>query len=249
MKGQPIQLKPLLLIGSMIVLALCINFHFLGKVEAKRIQETNEQESRVYAVEAKRLQYVKEQEKQARIAEEKKAAQDAAVKHAEYVARYVSGGFAPKTGNRNVAVAAATEDGKLDRAVTTTLTRRFQKTSASVLSPFFNPEFVSDGLFQEAFNGSSTLFRKLDLANSLDGLVLAQQDVQYAQNAALENVISATMQLKVTLIPISSPGNGQTWIFTASGPGFTKEVARKAAEERLIKQITNDTNMSLDALP
>jgi hypothetical protein len=215
----------------MSILALCINSHFLGKVGAKRIQE------------------VKQQEIQVQVAEEKKTAQNAAAEHAQFVARYVSGNFAAKTGNRNVAVAVATEDVKLDRAITTALVRRFQKESAHVLSPFFKPEFVSDGLFQEAFNGSGEPFGKLDLARSLDGVVLAQLDVQYAQNATLENVISATMQLKVTVVPVSNPAGGQTWTFTAYGPGFSKEVARKAAEDLLIKQITNDTNMSLDAIP
>lgn len=75
--------------------------------------------------------------------------------------------------------------------------------------------------------------------------MLAQQNVQYAQNTALDNVITATMQLKVAVMPVSGQSDAKTWTFTAYGPGFTKEVARQAAEERLIKQITTDTNMTL----
>jgi hypothetical protein len=78
--------------------------------------------------------------------------------------------------------------------------------------------------------------------------VLAHLDVQYTKNAALENVITATMQLSVAVMPVSGQGTGNTWTFTAAGPGFTKEVARQAAEERLIKQIATDIKMSLASI-
>ncbi len=130
----------------------------------------------------------------------------------------------------------------------TALVSRFKNEPVEIVSSLFKPAFVADGLFQEAFNGSGDPFDKLDLKNSLVGAVLARQEVDYTQNAALENVISVTMQLKVAVVPVSGQGIGKTWTFTASGPGFTKEVARQAAEDRLIKQITADTNMSLGAV-
>lgn len=178
----------------------------------------------------------------------RKAVQDAAAAHAQYLARYVNGGFSRMPGSEAVAVAVASESGTLNRAVTTALISRLQREVVRILSPFFKPEFVSEGLFSDAFSGSSSIFNKLELANTLDGVVLAQQDVQYSSNPSLENVITATMQLKVAVIPVSSPNDGKTWTFTAYGPGFTKEVARKAAEERIIKQIAADTNMSLAAI-
>ena len=181
-------------------------------------------------------------------AERLKAAQDAAAQHANYLARYLNPGFTRTSTGKTVAVVAAAENGALDHAVTAALMSRFQKEPAELVSSFFKPAFVSDGLFQEIVNGSGAPFERLDLAHSLDGAVLAREDVQYAQTATLENVTTATMQLKVTVVPVSSPGDGQTWTFTAYGPGFTKEVARQAAEERLIKQIATDTNMTLNAI-
>jgi hypothetical protein len=178
----------------------------------------------------------------------RKAAQDAAAEHAQYLARYVNPGFSRKAPGQAVAVAVASENGILNRAVTAALESRFQRESVRILSPFFKPAFVSDGLFSDAFIGSSEVFNKLALANSLDGVVLAQQNVRYAQNSALENVTTAAMQLKVAVMRASDQGGGTTWTFTAYGPGFTKEVARQVAEERLIKQITADTNMSLAAI-
>jgi len=174
------------------------------------------------------------------------AAQNVAAEHAQYVARYLSGGFNKKAGSKSVVIVVATEDGKLNPAVTTVLARRFQDASVQISPSFFTAKFLSDGLFNDALAGSSELFRKLDLANSVDVLVLAQEDVVYSQNAALDNVTTATMQLKITVVPVSDKATGEAWTFTAYGAGFAKEVARKAAEERLIKQIATDTKMSLN---
>ena len=174
-----------------------------------------------------------------------KAAQDAAAAHAQYLARYLNTGFSRTLGSKTIAVAVASENGTLNSTITAALESRFQRESVRILSPFFKPEFVSDGLFNDAFTGSGHIFNKLELAKSLDGVVLAQQNVRYTQNTALENVITATMQLKVAVLPVSGQGDGKIWTFTAYGPGFTKEVARQTAEERLIKQIAADTNMSL----
>jgi hypothetical protein len=193
------------------------------------------------------LQSAKEQQRAVAIAQQQRAI-DATATHTQYLARYVNSGFTRRPGSETIAVAVASENGTLNLSVTTALESRFQRESVLILSPFFKPEFVSDGLFNDAFNGSGEVFNQLELANSLNGVVLAQQDVKYVQNSALENVISATMKLKVAVVPVSGQSDGKTWTFTAYGPGFTKEVARQAAEERLIKQITTDTNISLDAI-
>ena len=191
--------------------------------------------------------------------EQAKAAQDAAIaranaiqeeaeRHDQFLAQYLNVSLPQKTGNKTVAIAVASENGTLNRAVADAIADRFKKEPVQIISSLFKPTFVADGMFQEILNGSGGPFARLGLANSLDGVVLARQDVHYAQNPSLQNVISATMQLKVAVVPVSGQSDGKAWTFTAYGPGFTKEVARQAAEERLIKQITTDTNMSLDAI-
>jgi hypothetical protein len=47
-------------------------------------------------------------------------------------------------------------------------------------------------------------------------------------------------------MPVSGQSESKTWTFTSNGPGFTKDIARGAAEERLIKQIAANTKMSLN---
>jgi hypothetical protein len=140
---------------------------------------------------------------------------------------------------------AASENDTLNGAVTAALVDRFRNESVELASSFFKPAFVSDGLFEQALSGSGDPFAKLEVTNSLDAVVLARQTVEYTPNAAPENLISARMQLKVVVLPVSAQADSKGWTFTAYGPGFSKDVARQAAEERLIQQITTDTNMSL----
>jgi len=191
---------------------------------------------------------VSPEERQAALLAEQaaQAAKAEAAEHAKYLARYLNGNFDRQAGNRAVAIVVANGNGKLNSAIATALARRFQGASIQISSSFFTPEFVSDGLFNNALAGSRELFRKLELVNSVDALVLAKEDVQYSQNAALENVTTATIQLDVTVVPVVGQGDSVTWTFTANGPGFSKEVACRAAEERLIKQIAADTKMSLN---
>ncbi len=173
------------------------------------------------------------------------AQQAAAAEHTKFLARYVNGGFTRPTSGRSIALVVAGEDGKPNAALTAALARKFQSPAVHVSTSFFTPEFVADGLFKDALAESRDVFNKLDLAKSVDALVLAREDVQYAQNPALDNVTTATIQLDVIVVPVSGQGERSSWTFTANGPGFSNPVAKKATEERLLKQIANDTKMSL----
>jgi hypothetical protein len=175
----------------------------------------------------------------------KKAADDAAAARANYLARYLNPGFARTPGFKTLAVVVASENAKLNHAVGVALANHFKNGNVETVSSFFTPEFVSDGLFAEAVNDPTRLFSKLELARSLDAVVLARQTVSYTKTPALDNVISATMQLEVVLTPVAAQGQSQSWTFTAYGSGFSTTAARAMAEERLIKQISNDTKMSL----
>jgi hypothetical protein len=201
--------------------------------------------------EARQLQeQQRAQEQRAETAEAEQAAelaaQRAAAEHAQYLARYTDTGFIREPDSKTIAVVAASENGALNNAVGAALARRFKNERVRLDLSFFKPAFVSDGLFNDAFAGSNDLFAKLELSKSLDGLFLAREKVQYASNPSLDNVLTATMELDVETLPIGSPGQGQSWTFTAAGAGFSKADARAQAEERIIKQILTDTNMTLN---
>jgi hypothetical protein len=177
---------------------------------------------------------------------QRQAAQEAVEQHARFLARYINPGFSKASGKQTVAVIVVTESGKLDHTVNSALSRHFQGSGAEVVSSFFTPEFVSDGLFNNIFNGSTDPIRKLELSNSLDAILLARQTVQYSTDPSLENVMSAHLQVEISLVPVSGNMQSQAWTFSANGAGFRQSDARSMAEERLIKQISTDTKMTFN---
>ena len=177
-----------------------------------------------------------------------RAEQEAAIKHAQFLARYLNAGLPPKRDMRTVAIVVASENKELNRAVTESLTRHFKAGNVEIYSSFFNPQFVSDSLFDDIFDGSGDYLNQLELSKSLDGLLLARQEVRYTSNPSLENVLTATMKLNVVALPIGGQNDAQKWTFTAAGAGFKQQDARTMAEERIIKQIDTDTNVSLNLI-
>jgi len=170
--------------------------------------------------------------------------QEAAAAHATYLARYLNSGSSRKPGTKMVAIAVVSENGAFNFALNSAVANHLKTASASMLTSFFRPAFVSDGLFANAFAGSNGVFDKLDLSKSLDVLFLGREQVQYSSDPSLENVMTANMQLEITAFSIAD-GQSQSWTFVANGSGFKQTEARQMAEERLIKQIANDTKMSL----
>jgi hypothetical protein len=210
---------------------------------AARIAQQQEQEN------SQAQQRQQEQQRQQGEIQEKaseaKAVSDAAEEHARYVAQYTDTNFVRKPDAKTVAVMVASESGTLNSIVCDALVSRFKDNSFEMVSPFFKPAFLSDGLFNDAFNGSSELFGKLDLAKSIDALLLAREDVQYSSNPALENIVTANLRLDVVVLPVAGGVGSKRWTFNAIGAGVTSNDARQLAEERLIKQISNDNKMSL----
>jgi hypothetical protein len=192
------------------------------------------------AAEAERIKAAQQAAEAAR-----RAAEEAAAEHARYLARYLTAGIARTPGSKALAVVAASENSRVNRAVTAAIANRFKTNSLEVLSSFFTPEFVSDGVLNQVLADPQPLFEKLELAKTLDMVVLARQKVRYTTNPSLENVITANMELEVAVLPIESGVESHAWTFTANGAGFKEEAARAMAEERLLKQIATDTKPSL----
>jgi len=174
-----------------------------------------------------------------------KTPEELAAERAAYLARYLNNDFTRKPGMKIVAVAVATEDGKPNRVVTAALAKHLKADNVELLSSFFKPAFLADNLIADFFTESTGVFDRLSLNNSLDALLLARQTVEYLTNPSLENVITANMRLEVMTSSASPNGERQTWFFSANGAGFTQSDARALAEERLLKQISADTKMSL----
>lgn len=185
-------------------------------------------------------------QKAAQEAEAKRIREEAAAAHKRFLERYLNADSVRTPGNKSVAIVVASEDGKLNQVVSTALAQHFKTDSVEFFSSFFTPEFVSDKLFAKVFSGSTDVLKKLEVANSLDVLLLSRQTVQYSTSPNLMNLVTANMQLEVQVLPIAKNVQGGTWTFTSNGSGFKNVEARSMAEERLIIQISKDTKMSIN---
>ena len=174
----------------------------------------------------------------------------AAAEHAEYVARYLNRGLTRKLGFKMVAIANEFENDEGDRTIADALANHLKGPGIVFYTSFFKSAFYADDIFSDLFTGSREPVEKLDLTNTLDALLLAQEQVQYSTNGPdLDNVITANMKLEVAFLPFDMMRRQHTWTFLANGAGFNLGEARLNAQERLLKQIANDTNMTLLPLP
>ena len=177
------------------------------------------------------------------------AAEDVKARQAQFQSRYLNVRFGRNPTVMMVAVAATSEDGKMNHPITDALVKRFQNEDVELISSLFKPAFFTEGMFSRVFADSSDAINRLGLPGIVDGLLLAQEDVQYSTNASSQNAISADLRLKIASLPFVESGQQDTWTLLANGTGFDPPAARADAEQLLIKEIAADTNMSLIPLP
>lgn len=175
-----------------------------------------------------------------------KTPEELAAEHRQFLAQYYDPGFTRKPGTAAVAFVVASDAGA--RPVSEALNQRFLADGIPLLSAFFKPRFAADGFLARIVSGDTQPITELDLAKTLDGLLLAQESVEYEDNPQLENVISAHLHLQVVALPLAAGRRSQTWTFTANGAGFNNGAARTMAEERLAKQIVNATNLTVSTV-
>ena len=176
----------------------------------------------------------------------RKAVQDAADEHQRFLEKYVDTGITKNAGNQLVAVAVASESRSINHAVGAALITRFKADHVQLTDSFFKPELVTDGLFNSVFNRSSDLFNKLELAKSLDGLLLAKAGRSVFDKRRVWTASSPpTMHLEIVTLPVDRTEKARHGRFTANGTGFSPADARMQAEERIIHQINANTNMAL----
>jgi hypothetical protein len=165
--------------------------------------------------------------------------------HDRYLSKYLNSKLVRQPGIEAVAIVIASDDESFNTALDAAFDTKFTADSIKILPEFFTHAFVADGLFAELFNGSLEVINKLELTNSLDSIILVKRSLRYDTSADLNNLITANMQLDLITIPIAAKGRKQALTFISNGPGFTQEAARKIAEDRILKQIADSTNLSL----
>jgi len=173
----------------------------------------------------------------------KKTPEELAAEQKAYVAQYVNFGFSPKPHGETLAVCVASEAEQLNPLVAEALAGRLGSTTTRNLTSLLTEQFVSDGLFERAFQASLPGVSRLEFTNVLDFLLLGRQSVRYTTNVSLENVITASMGLELLSLSIAPGSRNQQWKLTANGAGFKPADARAQAEERIVQQIASDTHM------
>lgn len=216
-------------VGSLAFLAVLIH----ASQAARQIRPQDAPSHREFTTEAQKTAPVTADKPRGKTPEE------LAAERAHFIAKYVTGNAYRNTGAKAIGIAVASESGKLNGSLATFLASRFTSPSVKTFPSLFTSEFVSDGLLAEMFSDSRSVVSKLDLAKTLDVVLLARQSVEYSSNPSLENVITANMSLELMAAPTATSGQNRTWTFTAAGAGFKQSDARQLAEERLMKQIAN----------
>jgi hypothetical protein len=171
---------------------------------------------------------------------------EAAIAHANFLSRYLNSGFVWKPGKKQVAIIAATTDGKMDATLASALAPHFKGESVELVSSLFKPAFVLDNLFSQVFDGSTDPLLELDLVGKLDSVILARTSVHYSTDPSLQNLVTANMQVEVKVVPVSANGEARGWNFNVNGAGFKNEEARQAAEERVLKEISDNTKLTIN---
>jgi len=236
-------------VGVMTVVAFVVYLPRYGR-EQRQIQATLQQQRVAeYAAAAQANKEAAIQRAMANEAASRKAAEDAATQHAEYLARYLNRGFAKRPGLKTVAIAAEFQNDEADYPIVDALAKHLDSENLMLFTTFFKPAFYADGLFSNIFAGTTESMYKLELTNTLDALLLAQERVQYSTNGTeLDNIITANVRLEVVFLPFDMMRRKQSWTFLANGAGFDLGEARSNAQEHLLKQIAGDTNIMLLSL-
>jgi hypothetical protein len=240
-------------IGSLVIVALIINFYFFTTATARRETIAREQRETAAATEAKQAAEKLAQEKeeaeakriQAAVEAKSKAAEKAAAERAALLARYMNSSLGRRFGGVTIGIAIESEKGTMNPNIANALAQRLKTSDIHFLNSFFKPEFVADNYVTRIFSGDTTVFDRLELTNSLNAVLVGRQSVSYSTNRALENTVTANLRLEVMALPVGLSRDNQSWNFAANGIGFRPEEARQAAEDRIVEQIAKHTNMVL----
>lgn len=179
-----------------------------------------------------------------------KTAEQLAAERAQFVATYINRNAARVAGATTVFVAVSDGDGKPRPGIATFLAAHVSSPSVHALPSAFTSSFATSGLLAETFRDAPSVISKLDLDKVADVLLLAREKTEIVRNdSSLANVLTASIELEVLAVPTKNPSGSQNWTFSAKGPGFNQSDALAAAEERIMKQITNGSAIALPISP
>lgn len=206
------------------------------EVEEKRLAEEKAKAAIVKGEELQRQQS-EERQRQQKVDEEARVRRQEEQRVADlksYKARYL--GIQPV--HRDIAVLIVDENGKPNLLVSNALVKSLNDKGFKSTATLFSSAFATDGLFAEVFGGAKAPIDKLELPALADTLLLGRQSVDYAANAALDNLVTANMTLKLVTVPLNNGTQEFAKELQTVGAELDKrDAARSVAEERLIQKL------------
>lgn len=193
-------------------------------------------EKRVQEEQRKREEALKlEQQKQEEVKriEERREAQ----KQEEFLNRHLlSRSFINKSETQEVAVLIIDKDNKIIQNVSQEIASRLKGKGFNVTASLFTGQFVSDGIFENIFNGDAGAINKLKLANHCDHIILGKSSVNFIKNPDMQDMITAKASIRFHLISSKTGAIEDSFTISEVGAGFSESTAEDLAIERILKK-------------
>lgn len=172
--------------------------------ESNRVAQAAAQQAQAQLEESNRLAKIQEAElqKQAAIQEEenrKQAIEKAAADLKAYQERYLMSVEQAQNTSASRLVVVTADQNQPDADLTQTISAMANRAGFSIINDLLKPEFISDGLFDRAFNGEFDSLDQLGLTNDCEFIVLCQFTTTITLKPPLfeENEANGKLQIRL----------------------------------------------------
>lgn len=165
---------------------------------------------------------------------EKQAAQEREV----FLNRYLlSRSFLNKPYSTEVAVMVIDEGSKASQGIDHKIASLLKTRGLNATASLFTGRFVSDGKFENIFNGSASAIRKLELSKHCDHIIFGKSSVNFTQNPDMQNMITARVTIEFRIISAKTGAIENRFTSSEAGVGFSRDTAKDLAIERIVNTL------------
>jgi len=164
----------------------------------------------------------------------------AAKQREAYLNRYLlSRSFLNQPHSNEVAVLVIDKGSKKRQDIAQKIASQLNTKGFSATVSLFSRRFVSDGKFENLFNGSTGEIKKLELSKHCDQIVLGKSSVNFKENPEMQNMITARVTVEFRIISTKTCAIENRFTLTEVGVGFSQVAAKDLAVERILSMFEN----------
>ena len=129
------------------------------------------------------------------------------------------------------------QDNNTEQNISDALGKIYKSQGFIVANSFFKNEFISDGIFNQLFEGETDLQKKMGLKQHADAICLGKLNISYRTNSKNLTIADAQVNIKIT-----STGNDVTdksYSETTTGTGVSEADAKSGAIANLLSLLEN----------